>query len=761
MQRLLFGFPEGSVRISSALSVLRKGGCVTYFVGEDNYFSHAEDDEDGYRYIIATLMENRHVRACELSRAPMNIPHRTLMNWAGILRKEGSSGLFRPRVAHSHPKVMTAEVALACGRLLDQGYCPAEVSVEVGIQADTLRKAIKRGAIPRSGAEFRPSAPAQASEGKEVVGTTKSERSVQDAEDAKGLGTACRRADERIAAAQGLVTQAMTRFEHSQDVFMGGLLVGLPVLVANGIFHDVKKLGIDKIQGFYHASHILLTLGFMALGRIRRPEGLRGVPPGEFGKLIGLDRCPEVKTMREKIHILAHEGDPQAWMKSLSSFWMKEDPQEAAFLYVDGHVRVYHGETAHLPKRYVSRQKLCLSGTTDYWVNDAIGRPFLVVSQALNEGLAKALLEKLVPDLLISVPEQPTQEELDADPLLHRFVTIFDREGATHSLLSDLWEKRIGAITYRKNVKDKWPESEFSEHEVSGPEGDLCKMLLAARETSISSGKDILPVVEVRRLTESRHQTSIISTARKLDILSVAGRMFARWCQENYFSYMMQHYDIDGLVEYGSEGLPGTVEVANPRWREAEKKVSLCLGVLRKLQGKLMGKLLGKRKEQGKGKSEEKEDWNSPKEVQKRAEHLEVLESAQKDLEDAKSVRHLTPRKVRLDTLSEEERTTQLKPLSKALCDTVKMISYRAETALVALIKPHLKNGDEARALIRELLVSSANISPDEIANTLTVSIHRMGSPYRDTACECLLNKLNKEQFLHPETQARMIFRLV
>jgi hypothetical protein len=43
------------------------------------------------------------------------------------------------------------------------------------------------------------------------------------------------------------------------------------------------------------------------------------------------------------------------------------------------------------------------------------------------------------------------------------------------------------------------------------------------------------------------------------------------------------------------------------------------------------------------------------------------------------------------------------------LADTVKMIAYRAETALVGLIRKHLAKEDEARALIRELFVSHAS----------------------------------------------------
>ncbi len=100
-------------------------------------------------------------------------------------------------------------------------------------------------------------------------------------------------------------------------------------------------------------------------------------------------------------------------MKELSKSWMEGEPEEAGYLYVDGHVRVYHGELATLPRRFVSRERLCLRGTTAYWVNDALGRPFC-----------------------------------------------------------QLWEQRIGALTYRKNVNDVRPEAEFVEQEVLAPGGE-------------------------------------------------------------------------------------------------------------------------------------------------------------------------------------------------------------------------------------------------------------------------------------------------
>jgi len=245
---------------------------------------------------------------------------------------------------------------------------------------------------------------------------------------------------------------------------------GFPPLCGNGLLSGLDQhLRLPK--GFYSALHILILLGFMALARIRRPEGLRHVPPGELGKVVGLDRVPEVRTLREKIAVMADQGTPEEWMRELSRSWMEADPQEAGYLYVDGHVRVYHGSGTLLPRRYVSRQRLCLRGTTDYWINDALGRPFFVVSKTVTDGLAATLLDEIVPELLASVPGQPSAAQLDADPLLHRFVVIFDREGSSHSLLSQLWNQRIGAITYRKAVKDLWDQSQFSEIQVPAPGG--------------------------------------------------------------------------------------------------------------------------------------------------------------------------------------------------------------------------------------------------------------------------------------------------
>jgi transposase-like protein len=149
-QTLIPGFPEGAQRIGQALSILTKDGRVTYFVGGDNFIDHKEGDKAGRRYAFACLMENGHVRAADLQKPPLSLPHRTLMNWCAQYRKEGSTSFFRgPSL--KRPPVMSEAVRAQCASLLEQGIKPAEVARRVGIDHSTLRKAITRKAIPMAG----------------------------------------------------------------------------------------------------------------------------------------------------------------------------------------------------------------------------------------------------------------------------------------------------------------------------------------------------------------------------------------------------------------------------------------------------------------------------------------------------------------------------------------------------------------------------------------------------------------------------------
>ena len=131
----------------------------------------------------------------------------------------------------------------------------------------------------------------------------------------------------------------------------------------------------------------------------------------------------EVTTRFEHARHVPFGGASEKWAAALSRQWMEADPQAVGTLYIDGHVRVYHGSKTKLPRKYVSRQRLCLRGTTDYWVNDLTGKPFFVIDKVVDSGFIDALHQDIVPRLLCDVPGQPTDLACLLRRLKHRLKT--------------------------------------------------------------------------------------------------------------------------------------------------------------------------------------------------------------------------------------------------------------------------------------------------------------------------------------------------
>jgi prepilin-type processing-associated H-X9-DG protein len=563
------------------------------------------------------------------------------------------------------------------------------------------------------------------------------------------MGKACTRAVERVAAATGKIDQAEVRFEDLQDVKGGGVLFSLPALVMNGLLNYSHGF-FNLSKGFYSLTSIFLLLGFMALSRVKTIEQLRNQEPGEWGKLMGLDRIPEVRTLREKISTLSLEEEAVSqWSGQLAKDWMESEPDAAGVLYVDGHVRVYYGSRTNLPRRYVSRQKLALRGVTDYWVNDRLGRPFFCISSAFTSGLLDILASDIVPRLLSDVPNQPSQEELEADPYLSRLVLIFDREGYSPDFFYRMWGQRIACQTYQKFSRENWPDNEFGRYTVKMPHGELVEMELAERGLLLG---DKIWVREIRRNCKSSHQTSVISTDYKADFKAVAAHMFARWSQENFFKYMMENFDIDGLTGYKLYGFKETKQVINPRYRQLEGEIKKVAGIL------------GRRKVKFHDLQMHESDL-TPKHMEtyerKKGEFREEIEQYETQLESLKKARKQTKKHIAFDELLEDEQFHRIVPARKQLLDTVKMIAYRAETAMAQILREHLGRKDDARPLLRQIYKADIDLEPDEDSKTLTIKLHGLTNPQSDRAVIRLCEHLNETETIYPGTDYKMQYKLV
>jgi hypothetical protein len=561
------------------------------------------------------------------------------------------------------------------------------------------------------------------------------------------MGMGCTRVAERVCAAVGLLSEAPSQFASAESVAQGGVLWALPALLANGLLrHTCACFQLPK--GFYSMIQVFLLLAYMALARIKTIEQLQYHPAGEWGKLLGLDRIPEVRTLREKVKVLAQPKAVSEWGQTLSQEWMEQEPEAAGFLYVDGHVRVYHGAQTKLPRRYVARQRLCLRGMTDYWVNDPLGRPFFVISSPLTAGLLDMLKREIVPRLLAEVPGQPSLEELAEAPYLHRFTLVFDREGYSPDFFQTMRGLRVACQTYHKFPKEDWPQSEFTDHIVPLPHGEQVRMKLAERGTRLG---ETLWVREIRKLTETGHQVSILSTNFRIDMVSVAAHMFARWSQENFLQYMMQNFAIDRLVDYQTGTLDETAKVVNPAYRKLESEIKSKAAKLSRMLAQFGAIVLPAELASRQVAAYERE----------KAKLKEEIDFLQNDLTRHKAQRKETPKHVRLAELPEQQRFVPLSPTRKQFLDTIKMIAYRAETALAGMLRETVSRSDETRALLREIFGAEADLLPDELAGTLTVRLHHLTNHASDEAVRYLAEQLNATESVYPGTNLRLVYKLV
>ena len=561
------------------------------------------------------------------------------------------------------------------------------------------------------------------------------------------MGRGASNVSARVASSLGALSAVEPVFQPTLDVPCAGVLFALPALLGLGLLDTAQESLNPLPNGYYGLESILLLLAFMALARLKTLESLRYQAPGEWGKLLGLDRIPEVSTMRAKIDVLCANGKAQVWSSQLSQGWMRQDPEQAGVLYVDGHTRVYHGAQTQLPRHYVARQKLCLRATVDFWVNAMDGQPFFAINKVVDPGLIKVIEEDIVPRLIREVPNQPSQAQLDADLLLPRFTLVFDREGYSPQFWSRLKEQRVACLSYHKFPGDDWALEEFTAQAATLSNGEATTLQLAERGTRLSNG---LWVREVRKLSKGGHQTAIISTNYKFEFIGLAVNMFARWSQENYFKYSREHFNLDRLAGYSTQEITDPIEVVNPKYRALDGQVRSTNGKLSRSLA-LFGAL---------NIEQTIEPAHMEAFTQKKAALKDEVDALQAQLIELKANRKATDRHIAIKDLPEDQRFTQLSTHSKHFVDAIKMVAYRAETAMANFLRESLTRADEARTLLRSIYTTEADLLPDYQNKTLTVRLHHLTQHRSDQSVALLCAELNQTETVFPRTDLRMIFEI-
>ncbi len=647
---------------------------------------------------------------------------------------DGTAGTPSPSGEGAVPAVApVAAAAASAGSVLNTGLLPvgeevlaAEKETEEPVEQEAVAEPAGSIAGPVAGASLPGSAEPALAATDELADLAEEETAAEPADAAARpvLEATPPRLLERALAARGMIKEAAPELIPGENLRALGLFLALPCLIEVGILAAVKQVYRALRPGFYGLRSFALMLLFMALFRIKRPEGIKGIPPEILGRHLGLDRSPEMKTVRRKLTEIAQREKSQELVLELARRIREEDEDLVGFLYVDGHVRAYHGKR-ELPKTWVPTRRMCLPATTDYWVNDAEGGPFFFVTTEGNPGLSKAL-----PDLLREVKKTLGDR---------RATVIFDRGGWSQKALRKIVSMGFDFITYRRRPYDDLPADDFQTYTVEGEKVDLAE---GTAEYGLLGRVRI-----VAKRDPDGKQVHIVTNLEKeqLGTVEVYLRMTRRWRQENFFRYMRGEYGLDDLISYEMVPADESRLVLNPKWKELDRRVREQRQQVRALEQKL-----------GKG-SKEPTEGNRPTLMAFKAAVVETAgETIAAEAELARRIeqRRAVPKRVPLgEALAEPPMRLEFE--RKIFTDVLKMAAYRAETGLVNAILPDYRRApDEARKLVREVLHASGDLEVDDMY--VTVRLEPLSSPHRTKVLEKLCAILSDKNATYPGTDLRL-----
>lgn len=539
------------------------------------------------------------------------------------------------------------------------------------------------------------------------------------------------RGADRLLARLGLLEDAAPLFGSAKSLPRAGVLLALPVLVSSGVFECAQKIYGNLGPAFYGLRTSLLTLLLMALWRIKRPEGLKEHSPQDLGRVLGLDRAPEVKTLRRKLARFAAVGHAAQFGQALARQRVALRGEALGFLYTDGHVRVYHGQHA-LPKAHVARMRISLPATSDYWVNDSAGDPLFVVTAEANAGLVKML-----PGILTQVRALVGKR---------RLTVVFDRGGYSPKLFQQILAAGFDLLTYRKGRYPRIRRKSFQRC-LTRRDGRTIIYVLADQEVRLLKGK--LRLRQVTRLMENGHQTPILTSRRDLPAAQVAYRMFDRWRQENFFKYLREEYALDALVEYDTVPDDPTREVPNPVWAALDARLRQAHAHLDRLQAEYGLEAVTNLEEQ-------RRTMRGFKTAHGKL--GQQIFDAWRRIEQLEKRRAGTLRRVPVQTVMEDP-VVKLAPERKHLTNLIKMLAYQAESDLLRLVAPYYRRAvQEGRTLLQSALASAADLQVSE--TELRVILAPQSSPHRTRAIAALCNQLNKTKTLFPGSRLRLHYAI-
>lgn len=713
---------------------------------------YCADDAVAEAYAMVFLIESGFAQQTEVARAFAR-SERTVRRYQQRYAQGGMAALGRPEGWGRGRRRIRGKRLRNIERLKNEGLSNRAIAQRLGVSERAIRKLVGPSkpmeaeqlaltAITNAATSELPQAAvpcakstdeATTHQGPSLANAQADERDNASAEDEPvPMSVDCDAADrtfDRQLAYWGLLDDAAPLFRDGSQLPGVGVLLAMPVLIESGLLRISRKLYGEIGPAFYGLRTTLLTLLLMALLRIQRPEHLKEQDPAGFGRVLGLDRAPEVKTLRRKLTRLAAYHRAEQLGAELARLRVAQRGHLMGFLYVDGHVRAYHGQRT-ISQAYVARRHLAMSATTDYWINDRAGDPLLVITGEVDAALSKAF-PRLLQEVRAVVGER-------------RVTIVFDRGGWSPKLFHQMIEEGFDILTYRKGKSRRIHERRFVRRRAKL---DGCWVSYDLHDQPVRFLKGKLRLRQITRLCDNGHQTQVITSRSDLRDIELAYRMFERWRQENFFKYMREEFLLDALVDYRIEPEDPTRTIRNPEHRALNKQIRTARIELANIE-RQYGAAAADNVEQNRPSMRGFKIAHSALGKKLRAARARVA----KLIEQRRDV----PQRVEVRDLSEHA-VVKLATERKHLTDIIKMVAYQAESDLLALLRPHYARAEqEGRTLLHELFAAAGDIRVSD--TELHITLAPLSSPHRTRAAQALCEILDQTATIFPGTRLRIRF---
>jgi transposase len=742
--------PAGAVQIGQVVALVEEGdGSGRVYVRGELTHLWGPGDETGRRLAAVQLVHIKAATGAAVATG-FGIGRETLRLWMRAAETGGTAGLVPARPGPKGPSKLTpAKVAEIRARRKGKASLRA-IAAAVDVSTDSVRRALA-----------------------DTPGVAQAAAGEQDDQEEAQVVVLARppaRTAERAAARAGLLEAAEPVLVPAARVPLAGMLLALPALEVTGLLGCARSVFGQLPDGFYGLDTMLLEGVFRALAGAPRAEGAARFAPADLGRVLGMDRAPEVKTIRRKIAQLAAQGKAADLLAGMAAHHLNRpaatveasdrqdgdgDGQDRAevglVLYVDGHVRAYTG-TKKIAKTHSARLRFPAPATVETWVSDADGDPVLVVMATPGASLAGEL-RALLPQLRAAVGDD------------RRVLVGFDRGGWSPALFAHMHAHGFDVLTWRKGTTPDIDTEKFTRTTFIDDAGREHTWTLADTTVDLPTGSveektgkpETFVMRQVTRLDTKKgvtRQVHILTTRTDLTTAQVVHRMGSRWRQENYFRYARLHLGLDSHDSYASTDDDPDRSVPNPAKRAAHKQVQAAYAREQREKARAEAALLAARTP-GKSTSEVRISNQAHNAI------TAPWHAAEDDLAAARAAHAAVPTRIRLGDLAPDQQVLDTE--TKMIHHAIKIAAFNTTTAIARDVRLHTgyaRAAQEAHTLTRQILTGPGDLLPDQAAGTLTIRLDPLPTARESAAVAKLCEHLTATATIYPGTDLRLRYEV-